>query len=412
MTNKLKAVIFSIENVLKDTGSKPDQTVEIGRLLQFLISKSIDVIFFTNRSWSFTAKNGATCALHEHLLGHFPSAKYVSKITHPDMPGKPQAAATKYIRELFGYESHECIYVGASENDMQTAVNGNLLFLRAAWYQGETDYGFEFSTPMDIARFVDTFCVRDHLWCIQINDPKVKYYSLAPFSTYKPEYQMYSQSAKAALKNNIGNPEFWFFALVTSLYFSGIHKEINYITIVPSHKSGSVGNIIGDALNIFGKCFRKKFMPDLVLRHTKAVKSQTAKQLGLVADLKNQLNTIHINKAPVRDSKGSYKSYPAKNKTVLLADDFCTKGDSLAAAKFYLEATGAKVICVTWLKTINTDFEFIDECTDINPFVPNTFSHTPEKSSYSYHANITDHLAPGELNQALKSFLEWEWPAS
>src|SRR3546814_2673287 len=62
--------------------------------------------------------------------------------------------------------------------------------------------------------------------------------------------------------------------------------------------------VISEALNILGQSLRKSYLSDLILRHTKAVKSQTARASGGSVGLANQLNTIRLNPAPVRGVGG------------------------------------------------------------------------------------------------------------
>src|SRR3546814_6303803 len=74
--------------------------------------------------------------------------------------------------------------------------------------------------------------------------------------------------------------------------------------------------VISEALNILGQSLRKSYLPDLILRHTKAVKSQTARASGGSVGLDNQLNTIRLNPAPVRGVGGKpYKSPPARGRS-------------------------------------------------------------------------------------------------
>src|SRR3546814_9839346 len=73
------------------------------------------------------------------------------------------------------------------------------------------------------------------------------------------------------------------------------------------------------------------------------------------------LNTIRLNPAPVRGVGGKpYKSPPARGgKRILVVDDICTEGNSFEAARAYLRAAGAQAVCVSWLKTINTDYRAV-----------------------------------------------------
>src|SRR3546814_2004653 len=154
---------------------------------------------------------------------------------------------------------------------------------------------------------------------------------------------------------------FWGRLLAARIYFSGLVDEIDYITAYPGHSPTSNETVISEALNSLGQSLRKSYLPDLILRHTKAVKSQTARASGGSVGLDNQLNTIRLNPAPVRGVGGKpYKSPPARGgKRILVVDDICTEGNSFEAARAYLRAAGAQAVCVSWLKTINTDYRAV-----------------------------------------------------
>ncbi|WP_137552082.1 phosphoribosyl transferase, partial [Escherichia coli] len=372
-------------------------------------TKKIEFVVFTNRGW---VVGDERTPLEDVLQKHWGEFKYLCRAKDKSIPGKPTADATKYVLDLMGWESTETLYIGASINDMQTAVNGELLFLRATWWADKTDYGFEFSTPKDIARFIDTFCLREHLWCHEIHDGDFNFYALAPFSTMKEEYTLYSEDARAAAKHGLGHPEFWTSALISSLYFSGIHKMINYVSVYPGHKQGYGNNIMDEAISIFGKCFRKTYIPDLILRHTTSKKSQKARNEGVAIDHCNQLNTICLNSQPHRNPRTTYKKPPlGPGKTVLLIDDITTRGYSFESARAYIQRTGAKVILVSWLKTINTDISTLGELHDFNPYQANHFENVPLGKSHSYRANIVDILAPAELTRLFSAYQQWDWPA-
>lgn len=404
---KLRGVILSIEDTLVPNG-KLDEAVfaEVTKLIFYLKSKSIDFVVFTNRDWRF---NGTP--LEPVLKEKWGDFVYLSSLNDTNVPPKPRAEATRYVLEKMGWQANETVYIGASENDMRTAVNGGLLFLRATWYANKTDYGFEFATPKDIAKFIDTFCLREHLWSHSIVDGNFEYYALAPFSTMRAEYTLYSADARAAAKQGLGHPDFWVGALVTSLYFSGIYQGINYIAVYPGHRPGSGNDVMSEAMSIFGKCFRITFLPDLIIRHTQSTQSHTARQRGQEVDHANQLNTIRLNPTPARTATKNYVSSPLKaGKTVLLIDDICTRGFSIEAARAYIEQTGARVILASWLKTINTNISVLAPFATFDPYRPTRFEHAPILKEHQYHANLTDHLAPEELTRQFGAYTNWDWP--
>lgn len=408
--SRIKGVILSVEDTLFPQGAIVNAEIfsEIDKLIKLFRAKRIEFVVFTNRRW-LSRKDGRN--LEDILHKRWGDFTYLSRDKDDNIPWKPKADATKYVLERMGWESTETIYIGATENDMQTAVNGELLFLRATWWADKINYGFEFSSPKDIARYIDTFCLREHLWCHEIHDEDFNYYALAPFSTMKEEYTLYSQDARAAAKHGLGHPDFWTSALITSLYFSGLHKEIDYVSVYPGHQEGYGNNIMDEAISLFGKCFRKNYIPDLIIRHSTAIKSQSARNAGIEINHCNQLNTIHINKTPLRTPEVRYKKSPlGKGKTVLLIDDITTRGYSFEAARAFIEQAGAKVILVSWLKTINTDIYTLSKLPEFNAYEPNTFENVKLGKTHSYRANIVDNLAPAELTELFKKYQNWDWP--
>jgi hypoxanthine phosphoribosyltransferase len=170
---------------------------------------------------------------------------------------------------------------------------------------------------------------------------------------------------------------------------------------------------MGEAMAAFAKCFRKKFFPDLVVRHTTATKSATTRAAGGSVDHDNQLNTIRVNKA-IQKGKGEvYKSFPiARGKTVLLVDDFCTRGYSLEAGRLFLAQTGASVICMSWLKTINSDYTRLVGVPNFDPYTPRTFAiKDANLRTYPYRDFISDPYAPEEIDNKLRAYDTWKWPS-
>lgn len=410
---QLKGVILSVEDTLINMGTiKGDVLGEVTKLMEYFDHRGITPVVLGNRPFTYTNRTtGVTISLYDHLEQLFPNLIVFTRQRDGKVPPKPRREATEYVLKEMGWEANETVYIGSSESDMRTAVNGSILFLRATWYSNNTDYGFEFSTPKEVARFIDTLCLRKHFWSHEIVDGDFEYYALAPFSTFKEAFRKYSENARAAAKFGQGDVDFWLGALVTSMYFTGIHQRINFITSYPGHRAGVDNDKMKDDLLTFGKCFRKNYLHDLVVRHTTATKSQNARIQGAVLDHHNQLNTIKLNRLPTRNYKTVYKSSPLDNKkTVLLVDDICTKGWSLDTGRKYIERTGAKTIMVSWLKTINTDYVSIGDLGNFDPYQANHFMGVPLGKVYGYHAHLVDHQASEELSDQLEEYLSWDWP--
>lgn len=195
---------------------------------------------------------------------------------------------------------------------------------------------------------------------------------------------------------------------------SGLYKSIHFITPYPGHASG-FGNVAVDAaISIFANCFRHlTYLPDLIIRHTTATKSQTARQQGKRVDHLNQLNTIRLDETPTRSTTSGrrYVRSPLRaSRTVLVVDDFCTSGYSLEAASTFIRATGADVIGLAWLKTINTDYEQAEELTVKRPFHRNTLQRCETENCFAYRAHLVDPEAQGELQTKLMAYSDWRWP--
>lgn len=411
-TKQLKGVILSVEDTLVNTGKiKADVFAEVEKLMAFFTLRGIKPVLLSNRSWTVTDNGGNKKDLYDALEGHFKGLAIFSPQRDIKVPHKPSTAATQYVLNEMNWEPNEVVYIGSRDDDMRTAVNGKILFLRATWYSNNTDYGFEFSEPKELGRFIDTLCLREHFWSHEIKDGDFEYYALAPFSTMKPAFKKYSENARAAAKFGQGDVDFWLGALVTSMYFTGIHQRIDFIAAYPGHKAGVGNDKMNEDLMTFGKCFNKGYLHDLIERHTAAIKSQTARQQGIQIDHHNQLNTIKLNKLPTKNYNRPYKNEPLRRgKTVLLVDDICTKGWSLEAARKYIERTGAKTIMVSWLKTINTDIQTIGATPVFDPYKAAQLANIPSGKVYGYHAYHVDGAASEELGEQLQQYIDWDWP--
>lgn len=412
---QLKGVILSVEDTLVNMGQiKQDVFEEVEKLMAYFKKRGIKPVLLANQKRTLTdTTTGKVRDLYEALEERFDDLAVFTRLRDPKVPPKPRKAATEYVLNEMGWESNEVVYIGSDKDDMITAVNGGILFLRATWYSDNTDYGFEFSEPKEVARFIDTLCLREHFWSHEIIDGDFEYYALAPFSTsqYKPTFAKYSHNARAAAKFGKGDVDFWLGALVTSMYFTGIHKRIDFVSAYPGHGEGVDNDKMCDDLMTFGKCFNKGYLHDLVERHKTATKSQTARINKIPIDHHNQINTIKLNRLPTKNYNTVYKNPPLKKgKTVLLVDDICTAGWSLDAGRKYIERTGAKTILVTWLKTINTDYRSIGDMGNFNPYTENTFNGVPSGKSYGYHQYHVDTTASEELGDQLEQYLNWDWP--
>src|SRR3546814_4173134 len=87
---------------------------------------------------------------------------------------------------------------------MKTAANGGLLFVNVIWHSAASPYGFQFDSPLDVARFVDCLCLGLDSWFWTLEQSDLRVYALAPFTTLSPKYAQahaYSENAKATSKH-------------------------------------------------------------------------------------------------------------------------------------------------------------------------------------------------------------------
>jgi hypothetical protein len=171
---KLKGVIFGVQDVFFDSEtmkSESKKVEELGRLVRFLDSKGIVSVGITNHSWVVTNKaTGNEMPLQKNLETKWGVPFKWFAYGQGSFPPKQSAAALQSIREAMGWCPNETLYIGNSDADMQSAVNGKTLFLNALWYRDANPYGFRFKSPRGIARFVDIFCLREHFWYFKIED--------------------------------------------------------------------------------------------------------------------------------------------------------------------------------------------------------------------------------------------------
>jgi hypothetical protein len=363
----LKAVVFSVSDVVlpKRTNPHSDEIKsvmgrEFKKLLKFLNAKKIHVIFLTNNNGT-VHKDNEQIPLNEFLAERYPFSKHYCRALNTEIPAKQSGRAIDFIMNDLNLERNEIIYVGRSDEDLQAATNGKVLFLNATWFEPVNDYGFLFSSPKEIARFIDIFCLRETAWGWQGDLNHAHYYALAPFSTYVADFSFYSENARSLAKLSIGTPEFWIRFLAASIYFSGLSQGAKYITTYVGHSSDDpykLGGIMEHDLKGLAVAFKGKYLKDLFVRHTTAPKSQNVRRQGGDVSITSQINSVHLNPSPIKNLNTGerYVNPPSlRGARVLVIDDFCTEGNAHETARMYLNAAGAEVLSISWLKTINRD---------------------------------------------------------
>lgn len=325
------------------------------------------------------------------------------------MPPRQRKNSIDPILEKFGVMLHEVILVGAGDVDLQAGVNNQILLLRPAWYGGNLEYGFEIKSIEELARFCLLFGVRNHYfyWGVKDATREFETYALGPYSTYYEQFSVFGSDAMAAAKHEQGTLGFWHQLVLSTLYFSGLMHTVDYITVFPGHSSHSGKKEFHNVLDLLGKCFGKKFYPDLFVRWVDSEKSAFKK----AGDRKfsNQINTLYVNIFPKKNLQVARKTpLIIKGKRVLVVDDICTSGRSLDTARLFLKKAGANTVLFSWLKTVNTDFMSIDQDIPLVLCGPNKIDVEPVAMSYGYNQNIIDHGAVEEIKELLERYKVWK----
>lgn len=420
----LKAVIFSIKNVALPLANnshsielKRKVNIELEKLFSFLNSKDIKIIFLTNRNENVIMENG-NAPLNDYLKSRFPGSIHYCRELNGDIPAKQTGRAIDFIMNDLGLNRNEIVYVGRSDEDLQAATNGKVLFINATWYEPVNEYGFQFAEPKEIARFIDVFCLRENAWGWQGSFDDAHYYALAPFSTYRADFSFYSENARNLAKLSIGSPDFWIRYLAASIYFSGLSEGASFITTYVGHNSQApykLADIMEHDLKGLAVCFKGKFLKDLFIRHTTALKSQQTRREGGDVSITVQTNSVHLNPSPIKNlTTGERYTNPPniRGKKILVIDDFCTEGNAHETARMYLKAAGANVINISWLKTINRDVKVCEPSIRINPWMPNHLNvgDVRQTGSIEYAVNLTRGSAPQELTEKISQYDTWDWP--
>ena len=327
-------------------------------------------------------------------------------------PIRRSAGSVNPILSVTGAALHETILVGSKQEDMLAGVNNGLLLVRPAWYGDEMEYGFRVNSIGQLARFCEVFALRQHPIYWSIDSGNLQVCSMGPFSTYFEEFAKYGANAKQVAKENKGNPEFWFFAIVSTLYFSGIVHGVDFICPFPGHNPAAIGGIrelLDAVMSQFGKCFRKPYLRNRIVRHTQSQKSQYLKPEQKT--FRNHLNTVYLNQKPRRyDRPEPPKAMlNLRSKRVLVVDDFVTNGRSLDTARAYIEAAKGTATLFSWLKTVNTSFYHMQPDPVLNPYQANAVAAEPAATSFGYGAHIVDSAASKELQTIFEAYNGWSW---
>ena len=278
-------------------------------------------------------------------------AAYIDHIVERVDVGKAKGSPlwVDRFRELTGLEPHQLFYVGDSDHDMITATRGPMIYAHAMWSCPPGQYGLQALSPNWVVNVIRHIFRKQHPW----------YWTLdATDSIGRPVHAMTLIDGNGAgstqtkqrllwlLKDNIDvtiptTPmmlsEFVMLHMLASVYDTNLFGGAHLWTTYPGH-AGEPNDVMGGFLEVAAKLSRNKYRPALLVRHTEAMRSRDARgSEGRVGALRNQLETVHVEKKYERQLSG---------KRVLLLDNFLTWGYSTESARNLLLNAGAAEVMV------------------------------------------------------------------
>lgn len=404
----LKLILVSIDGTLVDSTTRKINISIAKEFIEFakkMNGAGVKVALWSNKKWSV-----GESLLEDWIKTKFNYSIPIHGFSYDNAPPRQKANSVAPIKNHYKVKNNEIILIGSQIEDLQAAVNNHLLLIKPEWYPNKLDYGFPVKTIEEVERFCLLFGIRQHpiFWELNIKDLCIA--ASGPFSTQVSDYSVFGSDAKSFAKFGTGHAEFWFYFTISSLYFSGLLDNVNYICMYPGHKISSDPNKNGMAefLSKLAKCFNIGFYHDLILRTSNAPKSQGIKSYE--RKFLTQFNSIQLNKYPHKylNAEPNKSILRLNNKTVLVVDDFCTSGRSLEAARTLLNAAGAQVRLYTWLKTINTSYQYVTlDTSTITPYSPSKQTIEPNSQPIKHIDGIVDALAPKELQNIFTRFIEW-----
>jgi len=266
---------------------------------------------------------------------------------------KPSPAFVHAIQELADVELSEMVYIGDDDRtDAFCAINAQVLPFAAQYSQSDTprEYGLPFREPKDVRDYLATFGKQD--------EPYFGWTYAAPCAdtgaaidvrVLLGDHSWLTDILKRVLKEQqdlrVGPREvsvrsLLFHYLVSQCYLSGLTSEIDWLTVYPGHEASSTNIFLQQLIETLARAFRDRSVPDLLVRHEEAPKSQY--QRAEQRNIFDQFRTIQLNP--------KYQK-TIRDKGVLVLDDFTTAGFSLETARRMLLQGGAeRVVCVAIAK--------------------------------------------------------------
>lgn len=316
---------------------------------------------------------------------------------------------------LLGIDSYELMYVGDEARDFWTASNAAVFYLHAGWAGRVPEPGYEIAiprvkTPRGILRFASHFLLHPPRWAytLDVEEYGVKLRCLADAGISLPRSRgVGSFRLQDVLSHNmnikVGNQNAQTLLVLhalSSLSLEGLFPRNSVIGIYPSSQPGMVSEVIESFLKPISSAFHAYYKRDLLIRAIEAPNTsdvRAAKKHHLISFL-TQANTVCLNP--------EYESL-ARDKTIIVFDDFTTTGRSLEWARNLLYAAGAaQVVLLTIGKYRYNHDVYIPNGELASPFEIHEYDHS-DFSRVSRRVRQHDHTGK-VLKESFKLWITGE----
>ncbi len=287
-------------------------------------------------------------------------AQAVQKLLHIDRENilfAGQVGAKKGSKRFVGYVCaqlqvlpQELLYLGDHRQDYIEAFHSNVAFFAAGWSNGMLKYGIAVETPQKFAEIVETFFLKSSPWYYRLDAKDGLGRGVMVRTLLDPDRArdsgitalLKSKGARGAgTIKTFHSSDYIALHLFASVYLEGLHLCVDgrgaIWCVYPGH-TGMYTSVLTGFIEMMSRQFRAHYLEKLIQRHTRAIHSSYARPRGYAPNMDNQLQTIQLNPRARRK---------IMDRTVIVLDDFTTRGHSFETARNFLLNAGAKsVICI------------------------------------------------------------------
>lgn len=310
---------MSIQGIILDlsnTTFNPDGSIQDGieDLLSFCRENNLSIAFTTNEN------------IYKVLLLRS-SLEYDLLVTpnEVNLKKKPSPKFIEYIETILNIPKDKFIYIG--DNDFTDAIcasHAKVLYFSARWANPNPQYGIPVSNPSSVIRIIRRHLLKEEYWGWELEKIDNQERPIKAIALLDCRSSLRDYAVRALKYGERQHRTFFLLHLVSSVYLSGLYREVDYWATYPSHNEGnSLNPLMSWIFDRVTKEFRKKYI-DLFYRHKESIDSGTSRRNGISVNFTNQISTVVLNQEYRRK---------IRRKKILVVDDFITEGYSLECAR-------------------------------------------------------------------------------